>query len=94
MLSDHIEQVRCLLKLLDETEVTLKLKNCKLFAETTSYSGHAFQPSRSKLEKHLTKAVATLENPTIQTELHSFSGLCKVFRWVFLDFCRSRCSCQ
>lgn len=77
---DHIDQVRRVLQLLYRASVTLKLKECKLYAEQIDYLGHVIRPGCLELSEHTTDAVVKLIGSTVQMKLCSFLGLCKVSR--------------
>lgn len=50
--NDHIEQIRCILHLLDKAGLTFKVKKCKIFARTTDYLVHAIWPVPLEVAEH------------------------------------------
>lgn len=55
--ADHIEKVWCVLGLLYEASVTLKLKKYKFFAERIDYLGFVIRPGRFELAERTTDGV-------------------------------------
>lgn len=86
--ADPIKQVWSVIGLLYEAGVKLKLKNCKFVADIIDYLSHVTRPSYLKIAEHRTDAVGKLEQPTTQTELRSFLGLCNVFKRFVSSFAR------
>lgn len=84
--ADHFEQVRLVRLLLYKAGVTLKLKKCKLFADTIDYLDHVIPPGHLELVELTTQTAVELEHPTTQTEIWVFMGLCNIFRWFAPSF--------
>lgn len=72
-------QVRRVLRLLYEAEVTLRQKKFRFFAATKHYLVHVILLGCLELAQPPTDAAAKLKQPTEQTELCSFTGLFNVF---------------
>lgn len=68
--------------------MTLKLNKFLFFADTIDYLVHILRPSRLEISQNTTDATRGLKNPTIITDLESFSGLCNVFRRFVQIFAR------
>lgn len=78
--TDHIKQARRVLRQFYEARVTVKLNKCKFFAETIHNLSYVIWSGCLLLAEHRTEEAAKLEHSTTKTELHSFVGLCNVFR--------------
>lgn len=76
---DHIKKVRHVPRLQSKAGVTVKLNRHKLLTETTYYLDRVIRPGRVELSEYTTEAVAKLEYPASQTELHLFLGQYNVF---------------
>lgn len=77
--SEHIAQLRQVLNLLRNSEVTLKLMRCSFFTNTMSYLGHVTRPRWLKIVFYNTDGIKGLKTRTNITEVRSFHGLCNVF---------------
>ena len=77
---DHVDHMREFLSVLKEAGFSLKLKKCKFFAKSMDYLGHLIRPGRLEVATKNTEAVKCFKEPSTQTELRSFLGLCNVYR--------------
>lgn len=78
--TERLTQLKRVLTLLRDAGVTLKLKKSSFLAETISYLGHVSRSGRIEIRTATTDAFGQLKNPTTQTEIRSFLGLCNIFR--------------
>ena len=85
---EHVDHVRDVLTVLKEAGFSLKLKKCKFFATYVDYLGHVTRPGRLEVATKNTEAVKRFKEPTTQTELRSFLGLCNIYRRFVPNFAR------
>ena len=86
---EKVDHVRDVLIVLKESGFPSKLKKCKIFAKSVDYLGHVIQPGRLEVATKNTEAVKCFKEPTTQTELRSFLGLCNVYRRFVSNFART-----
>lgn len=86
---EHFRYIREVLTLLNNANITFKLKKCQLFVKTVDYQGHVIRPRRLEIASHSTDAIHGLQKPTNITELQSFSGLCNILRQFVPNFCKT-----
>lgn len=60
--ADHTEQARCVLSILFEAGLILKLKKCKFFAMAIDYLGYVIQHGWLTFAEHMAIAVTRLEH--------------------------------
>ena len=77
---EHIKHVEQVLEKLQSAGVSLKLKKCKFFAKTVDYLGHVIRPGLLEVATKNTVAIDGFEEPSTQTHLQSFLGVCNVYR--------------
>ena len=81
--------MREVLTVLKEAGFSLELKKCKFFAKPVDYLGHVIRLGRQEVATKNTDAVKRFKEPTMQTELRSFLGLCNVYRRFVPNFART-----
>ena len=86
---EHVDHVREVLTVLKEAGFSLKLKKCIFFAKFVDYLGHVIRPGRLEVATQNTEALKCFKEPTTQTELRSFLGLCNVYRRFVPNFART-----
>lgn len=77
-----MNQARRILRLFYKTEVLLKLKNSKFFADIIDDLEHVIRSRHLKLAERTRDAVMSPVNRTIQIELCLFLDLCSIFRLI------------
>lgn len=76
---DSINLVKQFLSLLQDTKVSLKVKNCNFFTGTVDYLGHAVHPRRLEIATHTPTAIRELKPLEKITKLRLFLGICNLF---------------
>lgn len=79
MADKRTEQVRQVLRLLNDVGVTLNFKKCRFFTNLIDYPGHDIRPGRLEGLAWTSNAVQDLENQTNLAEIRSFFALRIVF---------------
>ena len=92
--NSHIRHVDEVLQALRSAGVTLKLRKCKFFSNSVDYLGHVITPGKLHVATTNTNAVKGFKEPTTQTELKSFLGLCNVYRRFVPNFARTAAPLQ
>lgn len=80
--SETIERLRYVFLLLYKVGVLNRVRELKFFTKKINHLVHTIWLSRLELEEYTTNAIAKLERPNLQMELHFFLGLCNRF-WCF-----------
>jgi RNase H-like domain found in reverse transcriptase/Reverse transcriptase (RNA-dependent DNA polymerase) len=78
--AEHMAHVDAVLLRLYRSGLTLNLKKCHLLKDTVDYLGHVIRPGQHSVAEKNTVALIDMTQPTTQTELRSFLGLCNVYR--------------
>jgi hypothetical protein len=76
----HLKHVNEALNLFGKAGLSLKLIKCHFFKEAVDYLGHIIRPGKLAVSEKNTAALRNAPVPKTQTELHSFLGLCNVYR--------------
>lgn len=63
LLKEHFADVRKVSTLLNNTGVTVELRKCRFFTETTEYLGHIIRQRRFEIASRTTDAVRGLKTP-------------------------------
>jgi hypothetical protein len=82
----HLKHVNEALNLLGKSGLSLKLIKCHFFKEAVDYLGHVIRSGKLAVAEKNTAALRNAPAPKTQTELHSFLGLCNVYRRFFPRF--------
>lgn len=88
----HIELVHSLILLLQNAEVSLKLKKRRLFSGNIDYLGHVVHPSRLQLANHTTDATQNLKTTSSSCETAVVSRFMKCKPTVRFQLCRTICN--
>lgn len=70
--TEHLNHVREVLKLLYNAGVSLNISNCTFFDTSVTYLGHVIQPGGLEIERWNVAAIERALPPSNQTELRSF----------------------
>ena len=85
---EHLKDVTDILTVLQKAGVSLKLKKCEFFRKHVDYLGHKIHPGKLAVASKTVDAVKGFSEPTTQTQLRSFLGLCNVYRRFVPNFAR------
>jgi hypothetical protein len=77
---DHFRHLNEVVSLLYRDDLSLKLKKCHFFKDIVDYLGHVIRPGKHEVAVKNTEALRNARPPVNQTELHSFLGLCNIYR--------------
>jgi Reverse transcriptase (RNA-dependent DNA polymerase)/RNase H-like domain found in reverse transcriptase len=77
---EHLSHLDQVLERLYRAGLSLKLPNCQFCKDTVSHLGHVVSPVQLAVAEKNTAALQKALPPTMQTELHSFLGICNVYR--------------
>jgi len=77
---EELDRLRQVFDRLLEAGLKLKPKKCRLFAKEVKYLGHIVSKEGIRADPEKVSAVVDWTNPTSQTELRSFLGLCSYYR--------------
>lgn len=84
----YIDHVRQVLTLLQKIGVTLMLKKCWFYTNTSAYIGHVIWPRKLEVASYTTEAIKQLKESPNVPELCLFVGLWNVFRRFIPDLVR------
>lgn len=70
-MKDHVKHVDEVLGLLQQAEVTLRLRKCAFFQRTVEYLGHQITPGKLGVSEGNTRALRDADFPRTQTQLKS-----------------------
>ena len=87
-IEDHFTHLGEILAILKEAGLSLKLKKCNFFTKTVDYLGHVIRPGKLEVAEKNTAALQGFKEPTTQTQLRSFLGMCNVYRRFVPNFAR------
>ena len=87
-LDEHLKDVENILSTLRNAGLSLKLNKCEFFTRSVNYLGHVVRPGKLEVASKTCKSVQEFLEPTTQTELRSFLGLCNVYRRFVKNFAR------
>jgi len=85
---EHVGHVECVLRLLRDAGVTLRLPKCRFFRKTVEYLGHEIKRGRLGVMDAHTRALREAHFPTTRTQGRSFVRICHVFRQFVPNFAR------
>ena len=77
---DHPKQVDQVLSIVHEAGLTLSIAKCHFFRTFVDYLGHVVVPGRLKVAQKNRNSIKQANFTTIETELHSFPGMCDVYQ--------------
>ena len=77
-IEDHFKHLGKILAILKEAGLSLKLKKCNFFTKIIDYLGHVIRPGKLEVAEKNTAALQGFKEPTTQTQLRSFLGMCNV----------------
>ena len=87
-IEDHFKHLCEILAILEEAGLSLKLKKCNFFTKTVDDLGHVIRPGKLEVADKNTAALQGFKEPTTQTQLRSFLGMCNVYRRFVPNFAR------
>lgn len=76
---EYIDQVRQVLRLLNDTPLTYQLKKCEFLTNRLYYHGQIIKPGRLGFSSHTVGVTDSLQAPYKITKFCSFLRLCNVF---------------
>lgn len=74
---------------MNDSEEKMKVREWKLFANSIELLGRVMKRGWLDVRSHTIDGTSRLQAPSINTKLHSFFGLCNVFRRSVPNFARS-----
>ena len=77
---EHFAHLDAILSATKAAGISLKLSKCSFFTKTIKYLGHLIKPGTLEVDDTHTTALKRAKNPSTQTELRAFLGLCNVYR--------------
>ena len=87
-IEDHFQHLGEILAILKEAGLSLKLKKCNFFTKTVDYFAHVMRPGKLEVSEKNTAALKGFKEPTTQTQLRSFLGMCNICRRFVPNFAR------
>lgn len=88
-MDDHLRHVDEVLSALKDAGVSLKGRKYHFFTETADYLGHVIRPGKLEVASRNTAALDGFREPSTETQLRSFLGLCNVYRRFVPNFART-----
>lgn len=79
-----------MLSVLKDAILSLKLKKCRLFKQDVEYLGHIVKPGELRIDLNKSASPGETKLPKKNTQLRSFWGMTKVFRWFVRGFAKIR----
>jgi hypothetical protein len=74
--TEHMAHLDAVIHRLYRAVLTLNLKKCHFLKDTVDYLGHVIRPGQLSVAEKNTAALKYMTQPTTQTELRYFLGLC------------------